>query len=1076
MPVAPLKYTGVRKQEYDDLFKPLRLRGEARDAYIRELNTSERRAVREANKRRAVREAKEVERLRLARIEEAKKEAEREARRKQKQAEYNAKRKEKRTQSKRNAYFAEFTNKLTNGERVLFNRKNMVKHNITFNEILNYLVKNINIKLIININNVHYVLNDKTRIRLTNLIKNDLTFSQTSQESDGAITYEIGQVPFFTVEPFTPTNRNKLVAGAFFKYTNNTDFDFSRFGVFKSINPENYIDTCLIHAFKQFGIDNEKIEKVKFVVKNRTIPKSDLNKIADIIETRINLKTGDSNNDSRYNVFGKQYENQINIGVLDEHYFLLSEVSITSFALKNYFDINKLNNFHQIYKKSGKYYERDSKRNIDSFTALKILLENKDTHLKQITLEDTMIASTQFYDRVDVQITNLNYNQDSCIRPIVPDEKKESKKTYKNVFFDFETDPNGLHKPYLCRTFDGETHREFLGEKCGLYMLCSLDSDTRLIAHNCTYDYRFIVQYLSQIQEIAKGNRLMSARGYFKKHEVIIKDSYHLMSMPLSKFSKTFKLGDVEKEVMPYTLYTQENIDRRFVPIQEALTYIAEKDKTQFLNNITRWNLQQDDSYDIIKYSSEYCKIDCEILAKGYNVFRGWILQIFSLDINDILTCASLAHKYFVNEQCYKGVNELGGVPQMFIQKCVVGGRVMCSENKKNYIESYIGNDFDATSLYPSAMSRLQGFLKGIPKVITNNNYDWIKQQDGYFVEIVIDDVKIKRQFPIMSYVKETGVRDFTNDMVGKTMFVDKTTLEDLIIFHGISFTVTRGYYFDEGFNTEINRVINYVFEERLKAKAEGNPIELVYKLIMNSGYGKSIMKPIESESVFFDVYKSDHDFKVFLSRNYNWITSFIRFGDKIKVNLMKTLIEHFNIAQVGVSILSMSKRIMNEVMCSAEDSGIDIYYQDTDSMHLKDSDIKKLSDVFRCKYGRELIGKKMGQFHSDFELEGCKNIVCSKSIFLGKKCYIDELQGINKNGEKETGYHIRMKGIPEKVIDYTYKKLNYKNPFDMYVDLYKGKSIEFDLTNDGTKANFKFNKNYTIETVVDFKRTIKFQ
>ena len=35
-----------------------------------------------------------------------------------------------------------------------------------------------------------------------------------------------------------------------------------------------------------------------------------------------------------------------------------------------------------------------------------------------------------------------------------------------------------------------------------------------------------------------------------------------------------------------------------------------------------------------------------------------------------------------------------------------------------------------------------------------------------------------------------------------------------------------------------------------------------------------------------------------------------------------------------GVSLLSMSKRIMNEIMCLAEDLGIKIYYQDIDSMH----------------------------------------------------------------------------------------------------------------------------------------------
>lgn len=35
-----------------------------------------------------------------------------------------------------------------------------------------------------------------------------------------------------------------------------------------------------------------------------------------------------------------------------------------------------------------------------------------------------------------------------------------------------------------------------------------------------------------------------------------------------------------------------------------------------------------------------------------------------------------------------------------------------------------------------------------------------------------------------------------------------------------------------------------------------------------------------------------------------------------------------------------MSKRVMNEVMCLAEDNGIDIKYQDTDSMHIETDEI----------------------------------------------------------------------------------------------------------------------------------------
>ena len=49
----------------------------------------------------------------------------------------------------------------------------------------------------------------------------------------------------------------------------------------------------------------------------------------------------------------------------------------------------------------------------------------------------------------------------------------------------------------------------------------------------------------------------------------------------------------------------------------------------------------------------------------------------------------------------------------------------------------------------------------------------------------------------------------------------------------------------------------------------------------------------------------------------------------------------------IGVMILSISKRIMNEVICTAEDNNIEIYYQDTDSMHIGLDDIKRLSELY---------------------------------------------------------------------------------------------------------------------------------
>ena len=59
--------------------------------------------------------------------------------------------------------------------------------------------------------------------------------------------------------------------------------------------------------------------------------------------------------------------------------------------------------------------------------------------------------------------------------------------------------------------------------------------------------------------------------------------------------------------------------------------------------------------------------------------------------------------------------------------------------------------------------------------------------------------------------------------------------------------------------------------------------------------------------------------------------------------------------------ILAMSKRIMNEVMTLAEDLKINVYYQDTDSLHIESDKLDELRTVFKSKYNRELIGKNLG-------------------------------------------------------------------------------------------------------------------
>ena len=917
-----------------------------------------------------------------------------------------------------------------------------------------------------------YALNDRTRVRLRDMIENQVIDTDASNKSDEELFATIRETGTVTVQRHLDTNQYAITDAEFFKYTHTTHYDFSRYGIFQLIDPTNYIDNCLMWALKRAGLDEKKLEHLKHMICSRSVPKKDLLPIANHLDVCIELHTRVGDKHSKTFFFGDKSRAHVRIGLLDHHYFLNEMTNVTRYALEHYEDVKAEPNSNHIFTARGSSYRRDASRCLESFDLVRVLLEQKETLLREITMSDQLIATTQFYDSVGTEIYSLEYDEEKCIRPVVK-SKESAEFLYQNCFFDFETYcEKGVHIPYLAVLYNGVTKRTFYGENCGLQLLLSLKTNTRLIAHNASYDYRFLLSYLTQINELSRGTRLISCQATFNKLKIEIKDSYHLITMALRKFPQTFGIQGVKKEVMFYDLYSRNALAKRWFKKEwVAETYVKEEERSQFYENIQKWNLENSDGdFDIIEYSRKYCEMDCEILEKGYNTFRGWILELVKLDIDTILTAAGIAHRYFISQGCYEGVNQLSGVPQMFIQGAVVGGRTMCSENKKTKVEARL-NDFDAVSLYPSAMNRMDGFLQGVPKMLETFTYDFLKAQDGYFVDILITGVGIHRKFPLLSKKGKQGVRIFTNEMVGEIVRVDKTTLEDLIQFQGITFDVLRGYYFDEGVNPTIKQVIKFLFEERVRLKEQKNPAQEVYKLIMNSGYGKSIMKPVKTETKFFD---NEQEFQVFLSRHYNWVEQYVRLGSKIKVTMTKTLDEHFNIAHVGTMILSMSKRIMNEVMCLAEDTGIQLFYQDTDSIHILDKDIEVLSNAFKNQHGRELIGLGFGQFHSDFDIKGATDVYSRRAIFLGKKCYIDELVG-QKDGKEVIDYHIRMKGIPNSCILYTANRLGYATPFDLYEDLYKGVAIEFDLTNDHTKPNFKFEKDYTIKTMDIFKRTIKF-
>ena len=104
-------------------------------------------------------------------------------------------------------------------------------------------------------------------------------------------------------------------------------------------------------------------------------------------------------------------------------------------------------------------YKRANNKDIDSFSLIKLLLEDKDTFLDRITC-DEQIMNSQFYDKVDTYMT-LDYPP-SCIK--YKTYKQPVNIKFYKVFFDFDTITTDKHMPYMVRykTEDGEK-REFTG-------------------------------------------------------------------------------------------------------------------------------------------------------------------------------------------------------------------------------------------------------------------------------------------------------------------------------------------------------------------------------------------------------------------------------------------------------------------------------------------------------------------------------------------------------------------------------------------------------------------------------------
>lgn len=921
-------------------------------------------------------------------------------------------------------------------------------------------------------------------------------------------------------------------------------------GLFEEVSAKNYEMNCLVHSLKG-KVPDPVVEDVMTAVRNSTVPRKHLRTIGQQYDLNFTIHTDQDHHVRSYGnskgtkvelcLFRNHYFPFIKdtgvTGFAIKNYDELKEKFPNSWKLKK--------NMSGSSSKVGITSMRLMKLIIDSNLVSPIDMSNeeiwKTVYIRQIsncfnTLDYPEDAVKPVHEPRGVhenkedfkkEIINLKKHRRKMLerggeqRVEELDRKitakglgyKEQEELYRQsmipsaiIFFDFESSSEGHHKAYMvCWQISGESEvYKATGENCAYEFLQWLsftfegendDLELMLIAHNVSYDISFLLEYLEpgSLKAIKKGNRFISAEGVFKGININFKDSYKLIPSPLRLFPTMFDLSeDLGKEIMPYAVFTQEFIQGDFKIKPSKIAEIYGDDYVDSMrSNINKWlcvvHRDGDILWDMLKYSHKYCERDVELLSTGWQCFREMSLNFFDIDINSrgILTTAGMSYRHLLNE-CFEETYSVSGIVLEFIRQSTVGGQTQSARNQKIHVKEPI-EDQDKRSLYPSAMVQMPGIPKGKPKVFAEIIPD---SADYFFVEIIIKRVEgPDYDFPILTVRDSKGINNWTNNIEGSRVIIGKQTLCDLIDWNDVfEYTVIHGYYWDEGFNDKISSTIKSMYDKRDELKSQGNPAQTLYKLLMNASYGRTGLKPIDDT----DVYLTPNQINRYIANNHDRIKrcNVMPNGDT-RVLTAKPINRHYNQQHVASMILEYAKHLMRKVLLLQQRIGSpfagNIYYTDTDSIHISSPAWKALQREYMETYGEELEGKQLGQFHSDFEMKGTYQIknqqlvptdidesllkggnLISKELYVcGKKAYLDVLTS-DKNPDVEM-YHFRLKGISENaVIEKCNKEYN-GNIQRLYQDLLNGQKVTFTLA-----GMFKTGYNGLIQTISQ-DRSVKF-
>ena len=664
-------------------------------------------------------------------------------------------------------------------------------------------------------------------------------------------------------------------------------------------------------------------------------------------------------------------------------------------------------------------------------------------------------------------------------------------------------------------------------------------------AHNLMYDGRFLRGH-HLISFIEKGNRCYQQTHLLPNNTMIVfKDFLALTNTALKKlpnwYPKYFDHLRLHKEIYFYdSMHLFVNPEptneddfflRTSMPMTEFCSVLFdlghnENEISDFLEVYQELSGENGfpETYDFIRYTLFYCCQDVKVLKVCHQIFRHEVKHsILDMNIDYFLTSPSLSKHWFEREifKPIEFVYKVNSTLQEFLLKACHGGRCMTARNRKYHVQNNILN-IDAVSLYPSAMSMMY-VPRGKPSVIPQehlfsdliwtkthkhpiwtclfypnqkiaNNYRYCSH---FVVEIEIVEVGKNRDFP--SIVRHEKDGKHNTNTIGN-VYCDNIMLEDLIEFHEIKYRIIRGVWWvnfeivdrkgqiipiKASRNYDIQDKIRELFNLRKMMKAIKNPQERIVKLLLNSGFGSMMQRPIKTDIKVMNI-EGMEDILVYNScylKEYERVLNehFVE-SDIYIVKMLADTSHHYNLAFLASLVLSYSKRIMNILMYSLEDMNVPIYYTDTDSIHVHKEKFLEAIPTIEQRLQKQLIGNDLCQFHNDYDggelgiydsnhpdPGNSLDLYAVEGYYLSKKIYAERVKSVTYPDRE--GIFYRLKGVPENCIRDAANDLFDGDIMRLYKALYDNYGIVFDIAK--SKTVFRFNTDY-IYNLNDFSRTIK--